>query len=82
MGVCLVALEFVPATNCFAAALMQQLVSSSAGGDEVLRHDTMRPRAAAVWLEWKDREGKSINTMHDYRGDTSSGRSMTAISLT
>jgi integrase len=38
------------------------------GGDDVLRHDTKMPAAAAVWLDWKAREDKSPNTMRDYRG--------------
>lgn len=38
------------------------------GGDDVLRHDTKLPAAAAVWLDWKDREAKSPTTMRDYRG--------------
>lgn len=36
------------------------------GGDNVLRHDTKLSHAAAVWLDWKSREGKSANTMRDY----------------
>lgn len=38
------------------------------GGDDVLRHDTKMPAAAAVWLDWKAREDRSPNTMRDYRG--------------
>lgn len=36
------------------------------GGDTVLRHDSKLEQAAAVWLDWKMREGKSANTMRDY----------------
>lgn len=38
------------------------------GGDDVLRHDTTVMKAAEVWLDWKEREDKSPNTMRDYRG--------------
>lgn len=38
------------------------------GGDETLRHDTKLPTAAAIWLDWKEREKLSANTMRDYRG--------------
>jgi integrase len=38
------------------------------GGDDVLSSTTKVAQAAAVWLDWKDREGKSANTMRDYRG--------------
>jgi integrase len=38
------------------------------GGDNVLRHDTKVPAAAAAWLDWKAREDKSPNTMRDYTG--------------
>ncbi len=38
------------------------------GGDGVLSHDTKMMAAAAVWLDWKAREGKSANTMRDYVG--------------
>lgn len=37
------------------------------GGDAVLRHDSTLSHAADVWLDWKSREGKSANTMRDYR---------------
>jgi integrase len=38
------------------------------GGDDVLSSSTTVAKAADVWLDWKDREGKSANTMRDYRG--------------
>lgn len=38
------------------------------GGDDVLSSSTTVAQAAAVWLDWKEREGKSANTMRDYRG--------------
>lgn len=38
------------------------------GGDELLSSATKVAQAASVWLDWKDREGKSANTMRDYRG--------------
>lgn len=38
------------------------------GGDDVLSSASTVAQAAAVWLDWKDREGKSANTMRDYRG--------------
>lgn len=38
------------------------------GGDDVLSSTTKVAQASAVWLDWKDREGKSFNTMRDYRG--------------
>ncbi|GAA1937471.1 tyrosine-type recombinase/integrase [Nocardioides hwasunensis] len=38
------------------------------GGDTVLNDKTSVSQAADVWLDWKDREGKSTNTMRDYRG--------------
>jgi integrase len=38
------------------------------GGDESLSSETKVAQAALVWLDWKDREGKSANTMRDYRG--------------
>lgn len=38
------------------------------GGDDLLSSGTKMTQAAAVWLDWKDREGKSANTMRDYRG--------------
>lgn len=38
------------------------------GGDDVLRHDTKVTRAAAVWLDWKERQEISPATRRDYRG--------------
>jgi len=38
------------------------------GGDDVLRHSTKVADAAKVWLDWKEREDKSPNTMRDYTG--------------
>jgi integrase len=38
------------------------------GGDGILSDSTKLPVAAAVWLDWKAREGKSANTMRDYTG--------------
>jgi integrase len=38
------------------------------GGDGVLNNSTKVPAAAAVWLDWKAREGKSASTMRDYTG--------------
>lgn len=38
------------------------------GGDSVLNHDTPLVRAATVWLDTKERERLSVNTMRDYVG--------------
>ncbi|MDT0203879.1 site-specific integrase [Nocardioides sp. AE5] len=38
------------------------------GGDDLLSSTTTVAKAGEVWLDWKDREGKSANTMRDYRG--------------
>ncbi len=38
------------------------------GGDKVLNHDTPLVRAASVWLDTKEREHLSVNTMRDYVG--------------
>ena len=38
------------------------------GGDAVLRHDAKVTRAAAVWLDWKERQEISPATRRDYRG--------------
>lgn len=38
------------------------------GGDDLLRHDTKVPAAAAVWLDWKSREGLNPSTLNEYRG--------------
>lgn len=49
-------------------AKVAQARTEHQGGDAVLRHDTKMRDAAGTWLDWKEREGRSANTMRDYRG--------------